>query len=880
MHDDRNGIARRSVLRTAGTLVGLGVAGSAAADHGRTDAPPACGSADNTSPRPGPSVLYDSPAVAPQFENGPGWSADPLLVSGATGYEDGEFRYQDWVYDDHGADTSPTRTPPTAQPSNTVYGGATGDYVYPTDDEVYRHNAADLLEVRCRVVDAPADSDRDEEVAYRITLNTMVEPDAAIVALGIDTGADNVTVSGNDGAVEDWGYGLGDLGAPVEHRVVTWGTGAELDGEALGDDRVSVDTERNQLEVRVPIEPPATDGSGVGGGGESGAAWRHYCVTGIHDGDGAFAPVANRPSADQPGGVNGSDAPPVFNVGFRSPDQEPMGAPQFDEDTGPGDLLGEVEETQLNGSRAVGFGHWREHGQAKALADRLLLGFHADIDFAKLREGVTEVDVPTEGFVDRLYASRVDLEGLDSGTGAGPYEYGEGIEDRAGNTDQSVAGRDFELASAGHEDVLSGRVQPYSVYVPSDYDPDEGAPLHVNPHSLSGTYNQYEVYSPDLIQELGEERGAMVLTPEARGPGQWYHDVAELAVFEAWADLRARYTVDEDRVTVGGYSMGGYATYRFASHYPDLFAKGFATVGPPDEDPAGGPTDDLVGSRHNVMQVSDNLRHVPLLMWNGANDELVPVTGPVNYAQQLRDHGYPHELDVFPGYDHFLFAVRDNWERGKRFLDGAFLGDGTVTRAPERVTYRAVPAMDAVAPELRDLGLVHDGAYWVHDIMPREDAGSGLVDAISRTDGYAEPLAEDFRGFGRDPDPHLKRGTRVLGRPDAGAGANELDVTLEGAGEATVYVEEAGLDPTQPLTLVVESDGPATLTLMGSFGERAVEIDAGTTERTLRLCARGQGGPGGGDENRAADDLPVEPPGAPADEGAAADGGLLGGSPF
>lgn len=886
-----DGLARRSVLRTAGTLVGLGVAGSAAAEPPGVRNPPGdvptCGSASNASPRPGPSVLYDSPAVAPQFENGPGWSADPLLVSGATGYDGGEFRYQDWIYDDHGADTSPTRTPPTAQPSNTVYGGATGDYVYPTDDR-YRHNAADLLEVRCRVVDAPADSDRDEEVAYRVTLNTMVEPDAAIVALGIDTGADNATISGNSEAVEDWGYGLGDLGAPVEHRVVTWGTGAELDGEALDDDRVSVDTDRNQLEVRVPLEPPvAGSDEGVGGGGESGAAWRHYCVTGIHDGDGAFAPVVNRPTADQPGGANGSDAPPVFNVGFRRPDQEPMGAPNFDEDTAPGDLSGEVEDAQLNGSRAVGFGHWREHGQAQALADRLLLPFHADIDFAKLREGVTEVDVPTEGFVDRLYASRVDLAGLESGTGAGPYEYGEGIEDRTGNTDQPVAGRDIESPSSGHEDVLSGRVQPYSVYVPSDYDPEAGAPLHVNPHSLSGTYNQYEVYSPDLIRELGEERGAMILTPEARGPGQWYHDAAELAVFEAWADLRARYAVDEDRVTVGGYSMGGYATYRFCSHYPDLFAKGFATVGPPDEAAEGGPTNGAAGSRHNVMQVSDNLRHVPLLMWNGANDELVPVTGPINYAQQLRDHGYPHELDIFPGYDHFLFAVRDNWKRGKRFLEGAFLGDGRVTRAPERVTYRAVPAMDAVAPELRELGLVHDGAYWVHEIEPRDGADSGLVDALSRAEGYAPPRTENFRGLGTDPDPHLKRGTRVHEGPAAGPGANQLEVTLEGVGTATCYVEEAGLDPARPLTLVVESDGPATLTLAGSFGGHEVTVDAGVTERTFRLCTRGQGGSDGGHGNGPGDGgRPVEPPGSPDDEPTSdvadggtdsdGDGGLLG----
>jgi len=837
------GVARRSVLRTAGTLVGLGVAGSAAAEpdeRGGRDDLPTCGGEPTTAPRPGPEVLYDSPAVAPQFENGDGWEADPLLVSGATGYDGGEFRYQDWIYDDHGADTSPTRTPPTEQPSNTVYGGATGDVVYPTDDDRFRHNAADLLEVRCRVVD-PDGAGEPERVAYRFTLNTMVEPDAAVVALGIDTSGEGAGAGGSADAVRDWGYGLGDLGAPVEHRLVTWGTGAELDGEALPDDAVAVDTDRNQIEVVVPLEPPAA-AAAVPGGGENGAVWRHYCVTGVHDGGGAFASIAERPTADQPGGANGQDVPPVFNVGFRRPGQEPMGAPNFDEDTEPADLGGELRETHGNGSRAVGFGHWRDHGQAGALADRELAPFHADIDFEKLRDGVAETNVPTGGLVDRLYASRVDLAGLQSGTGDGAYRYGEGVEDRRGSQDPSPGDRDAESPSAGHEDVLSGRVQPYSVYVPSSYDPAEGAPLHVHPHSLSGTYNQYAVYTPDLLAELGEERGALVLTPEARGPGQWYHDVGELAVFEAWADLRARYAVDEDRVTVGGYSMGGYATYRFCSHYPDLFAKGFATVGPPDEAAEGGPSDGRVDSRHNVLQVTDNLRHVPLLMWNGANDELVPVTGPVNYARRLREHGYRHELDVFPGYDHFLFAVRDNWGRGKRFLDGAFLGDGTVTRSPARVTYRAVPEMDAVSPELRDLGLVHDGAYWVDDITPREDAASGLVDAISHGDGYTPRLTEDYRGVGRDPDPNLQRGTRVLDQTVREPGTNELDVTLEGVETATVHVEAADLNPGRAVVLTVESDGPATLVLKGSFGEREVQVESGTTEQLVRLCTRGVGG--------------------------------------
>src|SRR5437867_1684909 len=63
-------------------------------------------------PRPGPDVLYGAPAVAPQLENVGVWSAAPILVSGASAYRSGEFLYQDFLYDDHGAAEAPDPTDP------------------------------------------------------------------------------------------------------------------------------------------------------------------------------------------------------------------------------------------------------------------------------------------------------------------------------------------------------------------------------------------------------------------------------------------------------------------------------------------------------------------------------------------------------------------------------------------------------------------------------------------------------------------------------------------------------------------------------------------------------------------------------------------------
>src|SRR4051812_18628399 len=53
--------------------------------------------------RPGPDLLYAPAPAAPQLENKGVWKASPILVSGATAYRSGEFLYQDYLYDDHGA---------------------------------------------------------------------------------------------------------------------------------------------------------------------------------------------------------------------------------------------------------------------------------------------------------------------------------------------------------------------------------------------------------------------------------------------------------------------------------------------------------------------------------------------------------------------------------------------------------------------------------------------------------------------------------------------------------------------------------------------------------------------------------------------------------
>jgi predicted esterase len=750
------------------------------------DGRPADERSEPVAPRPGPDVLYGENPTPPQLENGPGWTADPLLVSGAEAYVEGEYLYQDYVLDDHGADlrTMVDGPPDHGERLGGLFAIPSGDLYYPNDPERFAYNAADLLEFRARPT--------DEGVVYRITLNTMCEADAAAVAIGIDTTA------GDPGPEHetDWEYGLGDLGAPADHVLVTWGEGAELDGEPLADDRVSVDVERNQLEVEVPLDP-------------AGETWRHYCLTGLWNPEaGGFRQVAVDPDEETPGGrLESQSPPPVFNVGFRF--EEPFGAPLHDALDLGRELLDVVRS---GGPRVLGRGAWREHRQARALTRRDVSELHTDLDFSVLEAGETDRSgVPETGYLNLLYPSR--------------FEFGEG--------------RDPD------ENFLGGRIQPYALYVPSSYDPNAEAdlPMVLLCHSLGCSYNQYGIFTPNYVTQLGEEYGAAVIVPQTRGPVGWFQREAELDVFEAWRDVESRYPVDRSRVTLSGYSMGGYGTLVLAAKYPDLFGRGFAVVGPPTEDPVEGPTNNLLrapalvtrklfggGDRgellgifseepENALRITENLRHVPMLLWNGIVDPLVPLLAPTNYAERLRSHGYRHQLELFTG-THLLLVLRDNWTRG-----GRYLSKGRVPASPARVTYRRVPDHDHP-----DLDLRHDGAYWVRDIEVREGRESGLVDATCYATGYAEPERKRYTSTGTNPLPHTKRGlTWEDPEDDPRPPANAVGVRLSGVDRATLWVERPGVDPTEPLHLRAETDGDATLVLKGSFGEREVEVPDGET---------------------------------------------------
>jgi hypothetical protein len=487
--------------------------------------------------RPGPAVLHAPPAKAPQLENTGPWTADPILISGAHSYRDGEWVYQDFLYDDHGATGVKATNDPIGARRH-LYSPAGGTYTYP-QDKAFANNAADLVELRVKPLATAT--------AFRISLNTLLEPARSAATLALGTGPSVA-----------WPHGAG-VTSPAKVFVTWHGNVAEVldaaTGKALSPaPTAKVDLVRRQVTVTVPHAAwnPKTD------------KVRTTVGTGLWDKDAGsyLQPLPADASATAAGGA-GPNRAAIVNVGPRL--DEPM--PTFAGAT--------MADTAALG--AVNAPWWRERKQSQQLAIGDVTPFAVDVDFGKLAAKARDDSaVPTTGPMNRILASH--------------YSFGQGVD--ATKICYTLGSFNAGAACIGQ---FVGQLQAYSLYVPNKPVPAKGYGMTLLLHSLSANYNQYSASKNQ--SQLGERgAGSLVVTPGGRGPDGFYQGIAEADTFETWADVARHYKVDADWATVTGYSMGGFGTYRLLARWPDLFSRGWSVVGEP-----GSVNDQLVSLRNTPL---------------------------------------------------------------------------------------------------------------------------------------------------------------------------------------------------------------------------------------------------------------------------------------
>ncbi len=129
------------------------------------------------------------------------------------------------------------------------------------------------------------------------------------------------------------------------------------------------------------------------------------------------------------------------------------------------------------------------------------------------------------------------------------------------------------LVVRGYVSKIDGSVQPYGLVVPNDYD------------RASKTKHRLDFWCHgrgEKLTELAFIQDRMNSRGEFAPPGAFVLHLygryccankfaGEVDLFEAYENARKHYSIDEDRLVIRGFSMGGAACWQFAVHYPGFF---------------------------------------------------------------------------------------------------------------------------------------------------------------------------------------------------------------------------------------------------------------------------------------------------------------------
>ncbi|GEM_PF-251916 len=196
---------------------------------------------------------------------------------------------------------------------------------------------------------------------------------------------------------------------------------------------------------------------------------------------------------------------------------------------------------------------------------------------------------------------------------------------------------------------------PYQLLVPKDYASaqplaqDRAWPLIVWLHGSgeNGTDNRAQLQSiAKTFLADGDRTRAFVLVPQCPPKLAW-HAVGlgqtppvtgpSRMLIATIAELQQEFHLDDRRIYVGGFSMGGCGTWELISRFPGVFAASFAISGGPGDRPALAPL----------------IKDIPIWAFHGDNDNtgtpedtrqivkaLKALGGPVKYTEYL---GGKHE---------------------------------------------------------------------------------------------------------------------------------------------------------------------------------------------------------------------------------------------
>ncbi len=203
--------------------------------------------------------------------------------------------------------------------------------------------------------------------------------------------------------------------------------------------------------------------------------------------------------------------------------------------------------------------------------------------------------------------------------------------------DQLLAGKpewpnQSGLVVRGYISRIDHTVQPYGLVVPETYAFNRSVPTRCDIwfHGRGETLSEVN-FLWDRMKNPGEftPEHTIMLHPYGRYCNA-FKFAGEVDVLEALEDVQQRYRIDDDRISVRGFSMGGAACWQFATHYADRWfaanpGAGFSETPQflkvfQQEDLKPTPWEQTLWNLYDCDKWALNLTQCPTIAYSGEND--------------------------------------------------------------------------------------------------------------------------------------------------------------------------------------------------------------------------------------------------------------------
>ncbi len=242
----------------------------------------------------------------------------------------------------------------------------------------------------------------------------------------------------------------------------------------------------------------------------------------------------------------------------------------------------------------------------------------------------------------------------------------------------------------GYVSALDDSVQPFAVTLPADFDPQSRKrwPLHLVLHGRDG--NLTEVSFIQRHEKAKPKEPLPVIQLDVFGrTNNAYRWAGEADVFEALAATKRLFPIDDQRVTLWGFSMGGAGAWHLGLHHPDEWSSVGAGAGFCDtvvyqqmKEPLS-PLHSKLVRIYDAVDYTLNAANVPTVGYGGELDKQLLA------AQTMHDKaktlGVDIALLVGPKTEHKFHP--DSWKEFLAFHQRATATGRPVFPAPAKIRF-------------------------------------------------------------------------------------------------------------------------------------------------------------------------------------------------